>query len=67
MSISFCFEAELNKSLAEIKNSSAKIGDIKKEQDLESEELEQLYSEVFLMTKVLTLKLRGLLQKRIDY
>lgn len=51
MSSSFCFKPELNKSLAEIKNSSAKIGDIKKEQDLESEELEQLYSEVFLLAE----------------
>ena len=51
MSSSFYFEPELKKSLAEIKNISAKIGDLKKEQDLESEELEQLYSEVFLLAE----------------
>ena len=45
------FWTRIKKTLAEIKNISAKIADIKKEQDLESEELEQLYSEVFLLAE----------------
>lgn len=42
----FNFNPELNKNSEEIKNTSLKISNLKKEQDLELEESEKLYSEV---------------------